>query len=99
MRLPIEIATALMILFLMLCPPAYAEPDTQTEAKPNILLILTDNTGWGDWGVYGGGSLRGAPSPHIDRLATEGTRLLKCQYRSPMHPQSLRTAHRTTRYP
>ncbi len=78
MRLPIAIAAALMTLFLMLCPPAYAEPDTQTEPepKPNILLILTDNTGWGDWGVYGGGSLRGAPSPHIDRLATEGTRLL-----------------------
>jgi arylsulfatase len=67
MRLPIAIAAALMTLFLALCPPAYADPDTQEESqtKPNILLILTDNTGWGDWGVYGGGSLRGAPSPHI----------------------------------
>ncbi len=40
--------------------------------KPNILLILTDNTGWGDWGPYGGGALRGAPSPRIDQLAREG---------------------------
>ena len=46
------------------------------ETKPNILLILTDNTGWGDWGAYGGGALRGAPSPRIDKLAEEGTRLL-----------------------
>jgi len=43
--------------------------------KPNILLILTDNTGWGDWGAYGGGALRGAPSPRIDQLAAEGMRL------------------------
>jgi arylsulfatase len=78
MRLPIAIAAALMTLFLALCPPAYADPDTQEESqtKPNILLIHNDNTGWGDWGVNGGGSQRGAPSPHIDRLATEGTRLL-----------------------
>jgi arylsulfatase A-like enzyme len=40
--------------------------------KPNILLILLDNTGWGDFGAYGGGELRGAPSPNIDRMAEEG---------------------------
>lgn len=44
--------------------------------KPNILLILVDNMGWGDLGVYGGGILRGAPTPQIDRLATQGMRLL-----------------------
>ena len=42
------------------------------DQKPNILLILTDNTGWGDLGPYGGGALRGAPSPRIDKLAKEG---------------------------
>lgn len=45
-------------------------------AKPNILLILVDNMGWGDLGVYGGGALRGAPTPRIDRLAAQGMRLL-----------------------
>jgi len=35
-------------------------------------LILLDNTGWGDFGCYGGGALRGAPSPRIDKLASEG---------------------------
>jgi arylsulfatase len=35
-------------------------------------LILLDNTGWGDFGCYGGGALRGAPSPRIDQLASEG---------------------------
>lgn len=49
---------------------------TAAADKPNILLILLDNTGWGDFGVYGGGQLRGAPSPNIDKLAGEGMRLL-----------------------
>jgi arylsulfatase len=42
------------------------------QERPNILLILLDNTGWGDFGCYGGGALRGAPSPRIDKLAGEG---------------------------
>ena len=44
--------------------------------RPNILLVLLDNTGWADFGVYGGGELRGAPTPNIDKLAGEGMRLL-----------------------
>jgi len=43
--------------------------------KPNILLILADNLGWGELGCYGGGTLRGAPTPRSDRLASEGLRL------------------------
>jgi arylsulfatase A-like enzyme len=35
-----------------------------------------DNLGYGEVGSYGGGMLRGAPTPRIDKLATEGTRLL-----------------------
>ena len=38
--------------------------------------MLADNLGYGELGVYGGGILRGAPTPRIDRLAAEGTRLL-----------------------
>jgi arylsulfatase A-like enzyme len=28
--------------------------------KPNIVIILHDNTGWGDWGLCGRGEIRGA---------------------------------------
>jgi hypothetical protein len=45
------------------------------ELKPNILFILADNTGYGDIGAYGGGELRGAPTPRIDQFAAEGLRL------------------------
>ena len=44
--------------------------------KPNIVFILMDNLGYGEVGCYGGGILRGAATPRIDKLATEGTRLL-----------------------
>jgi len=45
------------------------------DKKPNIVFILADNMGYGDTGVYGGGELRGAPTPRIDQLAAEGLRL------------------------
>ena len=37
---------------------------------------MVDNTGWGELGVYGGGVLRGAPTPRLDELAAEGMQLL-----------------------
>ena len=43
---------------------------------PNILFIFMDNLGYGEVGCFGGGVVRGAPTPNIDRLAREGTKLL-----------------------
>jgi arylsulfatase A-like enzyme len=48
----------------------------QQPNKPNIVVMLMDNLGYGELGVYGGGILCGAPSPTIDKLASEGMRLL-----------------------
>ncbi|WFB35859.1 arylsulfatase [Kiritimatiellota bacterium B12222] len=42
------------------------------EQKPNILLIVSDDTGYGDLGPYGGGIGRGMPTPNIDKLASDG---------------------------
>ena len=41
-------------------------------AKPNIILIVSDDFGYGDAGAYGGGPGRGMPTPALDRLADEG---------------------------
>jgi arylsulfatase A-like enzyme len=46
-----------------------------TAKKPNIVYVLTDNLGWGELGAYGGGVALGAPTPRIDKLASEGLRL------------------------
>jgi arylsulfatase A-like enzyme len=45
------------------------------DKKPNVVFILADNVGYGDLGPYGGGELRGAPTPRIDQLSREGLRL------------------------
>ncbi|TWT34589.1 arylsulfatase [Blastopirellula retiformator] len=43
------------------------------QAKtPNILLIVSDDTGYGDLGPYGGGVGRGMPTPNIDKMAAQG---------------------------
>ncbi len=47
-------------------------PSANAADKPNILLIVSDDTGWGDLGPYGGGVGRGMPTPNIDKLAAEG---------------------------
>lgn len=53
--------------------PAQSPP--ARGGQPNIVFILMDNLGYGEVGAYGGGIVRGAPTPRIDRLASEGTRL------------------------
>jgi arylsulfatase len=45
------------------------------DKKPNVVFILADNVGYGDLGSYGGGELRGAPTPRLDQMAREGLRL------------------------
>lgn len=44
--------------------------------KPNIVLILSDDFGYGDAGCYGGGENRGMPTPNLDRMAEEGMQFL-----------------------
>src|SRR5690242_4288844 len=58
-------------LFLVAATQAVA----QQPLKPNVVFILADNVGYGDLGSYGGGELRGAPTPRLDQLAREGLRL------------------------
>jgi arylsulfatase A-like enzyme len=40
--------------------------------RPNVVLIMTDDAGFGDFGVYGASDIR---TPHIDSLAKDGVRL------------------------
>lgn len=53
---------------LFLCGALWAT--AALAEKPNVIFILADDLGWGDLGCYGHAQVK---SPHIDRLAREGT--------------------------
>lgn len=50
--------------------------------QPNVLVILMDDVGWGDFGCYGGGVAVGAATPNIDALARRGM-LMTSAYSEP----------------
>ena len=64
-----------LVLAVLVLMAAATQATAQQQQKPNVVFILADNVGYGDLGPYGGGELRGAPTPNIDRLAREGLRL------------------------
>jgi arylsulfatase A-like enzyme len=57
---------------LLLTAALIAVQANAAEEKSNILLIVSDDTGYGDLGPYGGGEGRGMPTPNIDRMAADG---------------------------
>jgi arylsulfatase A-like enzyme len=77
-----EIMRRNVVIYALGCALAVAlifDPDQAraqvTVNKPNVVFILADNVGYGDLGSYGGGELRGAPTPRLDQMAREGLRL------------------------
>ncbi len=69
-------------------PPAAGE-------RPNVVIILSDDQGWGDVGCYGA---EDAQTPHLDALAASGVRLLDFYANAPMCSPT-RAALLTGRYP
>jgi len=66
------VAASLSALLLAAVLPGAALAETAPTEKPNILVLMQDDTGWGDFGVYMGGEALGHPTPNIDALAHEG---------------------------
>ena len=59
------------ILALLLSPWAIATRAAEPPSRPNVLVILSDDQGWGDLSLNGNTNLR---TPHIDGLARDGAR-------------------------
>lgn len=68
----------------------------RAQDRPNIVYFLVDNLGYGELGSYGGGVLRGAPTPRIDALAAEGLQLMNFAPETQCTPS--RSALMTGRY-
>jgi arylsulfatase A-like enzyme len=54
------------------CIVAMLFPAIVAGQRPNVVLIITDDVGYGDFGAYGAPDVR---TPNIDRLAREGVKL------------------------
>jgi arylsulfatase len=68
--------TSAMAISAVVTGLSSATAQAQQARKPNFIMIMTDDVGWGDLGSYGGGVMRGAPTPNLDRLAAEGMRFV-----------------------
>jgi arylsulfatase len=53
----------------------FASVEAIAQDKPNVVIVFMDNFGWGEPGFNGGGIIRGAETPQMDKLANEGLRL------------------------
>jgi arylsulfatase len=82
----------LSLIATLLVAPVAANAD-----KPNVVVMMVDNLGWGELGVYGGGVLRGAETPRLDALASEGVRFLNFNVEPQCTPS--RSAFMTGRHP
>ena len=90
-------ALVLGALVAVLTGTAISIAHAQAAEKPNVVFMMMDNLGWGEIGAYGGGILRGAPTPRLDRLAEEGMKLLNFNVENQCTPT--RSALMTGRHP
>jgi len=74
----------------------YLSAAAQAAEHPNIVIMLADNLGYGDLGAYGGGIVRGAPTPRLDDFAQQGMRFTNFNVEAECTPS--RSALMTGRY-
>ncbi len=80
-----------LIALVLLCTSI----DAAEPTRPNIVMVLIDDMGWGDLSCFGN---KDAKTSHIDRLASEGLRFEQFYVNSPICSPS-RTAISTGQYP
>ena len=84
-----DLIAVLIVLVNVIC-----SSQLRAAPRPNVVIIFTDDQGYGDLGCYG---LKTAKTPHLDRLAKEGTRFTSF-YTQPVCGPA-RSALLTGRYP
>ncbi|HBL43234.1 MAG TPA: arylsulfatase, partial [Planctomycetaceae bacterium] len=80
MYLKNALSLMLATVFLLSLPELQAV-ETQQAAKPNIMVILCDDLGYGDLACYGHPVIK---TPHLDQLASQGMRLTDCYASAPV---------------
>ncbi len=54
---------------------------SESKKKPNVLIVLCDDLGYGDLGCYGHPAIK---TPNLDRFAAEGLKLTDCHAAAPV---------------
>jgi len=68
--------TLSLIITLFSAIPIFAQAEvTKTEKKPNIVVFLVDDMGWGDSATYGNPLIK---TPNMDKLASQGVKFTQC---------------------
>ncbi|MBC7352361.1 MAG: sulfatase [Thermogutta sp.] len=62
---------AIVLAIGLFCVSAVSLAADKTAAKPNFIIILTDDQGYGDLGCFGSPNIR---TPRLDQMAREGMR-------------------------
>lgn len=68
----IKMSSALKSIAIVGFALSLAATNALAAKKPNIIMMMSDDTGWGDLGIYGGGKGRGMDTPSLDRMGKEG---------------------------
>ncbi|MEE8513873.1 MAG: sulfatase-like hydrolase/transferase, partial [Gammaproteobacteria bacterium] len=89
-----NLGIASIVILLANAPLSSLARGADDPERPNVIVVMTDNQGYGDLGAYGG--LR-APTPRIDQLASEGVQFLDFQVEPNCTPS--RAAFMTGRMP
>ena len=89
-----NLGIASIVILLAYAPLSSLARGADDPERPNVIVVMTDNQGYGDLGAYGG--LR-APTPRIDQLASEGVQFLDFQVEPNCTPS--RAAFMTGRMP
>ncbi|MFQ5730616.1 MAG: sulfatase-like hydrolase/transferase [Planctomycetaceae bacterium] len=69
-----------VVASLFVIADAHAENRASKESRPNIVVVLADDLGYGDLACYGHKRIK---TPHLDRFARQGLRLTSCYAAAP----------------
>ncbi|MEX0771469.1 MAG: sulfatase-like hydrolase/transferase, partial [Balneolaceae bacterium] len=61
--------TIALIALLGFYPISTTDAQNPDQSKPNMIVIFTDDMGYGDLSSYGSPNIR---TPHLDKMASEG---------------------------
>ncbi len=84
-----------LISLFLLSSSVFLSRAAEPQSRPNIIMLLIDDMGWGDFACFGNPD---AKTPNIDRLAAEGIRFSQFYVNSPICSPS-RCALTTGQYP